>query len=332
MTVRVLAGDVGGTKTTLGIYRAVGTEQLKLDREASFPSKQYQSLEAVLNEFLSSGQEDIDAAAFGIAGPVYENTVVPTNLAWGLVQASKLAQEIGCEQVCLMNDVEATAYGILFLPATELRTLNAGTPRNGNRAVIAAGTGLGQAILFWNGERFLPVSTEGGHADFAARTEIEVELLAFLRREFSRVSYERVLSGPGIYNIFRFLESRQPASPSVRERIRSEDPSAVITDAAIEGACSTCEQALEIFVSIYGAQAGNFALTSMAIGGVYIGGGIVTKILPKMTTGAFMEAFQAKEPFADLMAGIPVHVILNPKTCQLGAAHAAVDLTRGEGE
>jgi glucokinase len=339
MPRHVLAGDIGGTKTNLAIYAASAPHDVSLVREATYPSKQHRSLDEIVRAFLAGGGEKVEAGAFGIAGPVAGDVVAPTNLPWKDVVASNIAREIGCRRVRLMNDLATTGYGARFLPADEIHVLNQGTKRDGHIAVIAAGTGLGQAMLFWDGARHQPSSTEGGHADFAPRNEVEIELLRFLMQQFPRVTYERVLSGPGIANIFRFLDEvlKKPLAPAVREQMKSEDPGAVISRAAIEGTCGTCVTALDMFISIYGAQAGNLALTFLATGGVYVGGGIITKILPLVTAPAddgsgdssFMTAFKNKQPFAKLMGDIPVHIILNPKASLIGAAHAAAELCEG---
>lgn len=339
MARHVLAGDIGGTKTNLAVYAAGATRQLSLVREATFSSKEHGSLDEIVRTFLAVGEERIEAGAFGIAGPVSGDVVVPTNLPWEDVVASSIAREIGCRRVRLMNDLATTGYGARFLPAEEIHVLNAGKKRDGNIAVIAAGTGLGQALLFWDGERHQPSSTEGGHADFAPRDEVEIQMLRFLMQRFPRVTYERVLSGPGIANIFHFFDEglKRPVAPEVREQMKSEDPGAVISRAAAEGSCETCVTALDSFIRIYGAQAGNLALTLMATGGVYVGGGIITKILPRVIAAdddgsnesSFMAAFKNKQPFAKLMSDIPVHIILNPKASLIGAAHAAADLCEG---
>jgi glucokinase len=327
MVQYVLAGDIGGTKTNLAVYAVDHPKQMVLVREAAFPSGEYDGLEAVIGEFLRAGKESIAAGVFGVAGPVRDGVVLTTNLPW-TVEDTTLARAMGGARVRLMNDLETTAYGALFLPPNEIHTLNEGKPGWGNCAVIAAGTGLGQAFLFWDGVRYRPAATEGGHADFAPRDEKEAALLHFLRKQYPRVSYERVLSGPGLVNIFRFLDEAlgRPVHPTVRDRMKTEDPAAVIGEAGVQGTCGTCAEAVEMFVSFYGAQAGNLALTVMGVGGVYIGGGIVTKMLPKMTTGVFMDAFLAKGRFAEFMAAIPVHILLNPKTSQIGAAQAASEL------
>jgi glucokinase len=322
----ILAGDIGGTKTTLAVYIVERPHQVSLIREASFPSRHYESLETVIKEFLTGG-EQIQAGAFGIAGPVLDGEVMTTNLPWR-VTAVSVAAAMGSDRVRLMNDLETTAYGALFLPPHEIQTLNAGKPRRGNCAVIAAGTGLGQAFLFWDGKQYRPAATEGGHVDFAPRDEQEVDLLHFLRKEYARVSYERLLSGPGLFNIFSFLDQvlHKPVAPIVRERLQTEDPAAVVGQAGVAGLCGTCVEAVGIFLSLYGAQAGNLALTVMGVGGVYVGGGMITKLLPRLAEGAFMRAFVAKGRYEQFMADIPVYIILNPTTSQLGAAHAACEL------
>jgi glucokinase len=252
--------------------------------------------------------------------------VKATNLPWRLHE-KRLAQEFGSERVRLYNDLETTAYGALFLEPGELHTLNPGVPRNTHRVVIAAGTGLGQAILFWDGSHYRPAATEGGHTFFSPRNEREMELLRFLFQHHSRVSWERVLSGPGLYRIFEFLRAGgAPVSVEVEERLANEDPSAVVGDAGVRGACATCEEAVDLFVSLYGAQAANLALTAMALGGVYVGGGIVTKLLPKVTSGLFMEAFCDAGRFGPLLRETPVQVLTNAKTALLGAAELALDL------
>jgi glucokinase len=206
-----------------------------------------------------------------------------------------------------------------------LLTLNLGKQRHGTRAVIAAGTGLGQGFLFWDGARHWPSATEGGHTDFAPRTEQEDALLIFLRQRYQRVSYERVLTGLGLTHIFEFLRAAyaRPVASLVAERLRTEDPATVIGESGVSGACPTCTEAVDLFLSIYGAQAGNLALAVMALGGVYVGGGIITKLLPRLAASRFLAAFLDKGRHATLMAEMPLHVILNPQTSQLGAAHAA---------
>lgn len=319
-----LAGDIGGTKTNLALYEITDDGPMTTRREASFPSEEYGSLEDVVRTFLRDDRPTIVAAAFGIAGPVHGETVTTTNLPWR-VEAAVLREAIGTPHVRLMNDLEATAFGALFLPGDKLQTVNEGRGRATHRAVIAAGTGLGQGFLFWDGRQHVPVATEGGHVDFAPRTHAEFDLLTFLQQELGRVSYERILSGPGLFNVFRFLTEKQgrPIAPEIRERLATEDPSAVVGEAGVNGQCETCVAAVDLFVDLYGAQAGNLVLTTMALGGLYIGGGIVTKMLPRITDGTFMRAFTAKGRYAELMSDVPIWIILDPKTALLGAAEAA---------
>ena len=323
----ILAGDIGGTKTLLAVYRLTSTGRLALVREGRFASKEHAHLEAIVRSFLREGNERIESSVFGIPGPVLDGEVQVTNLPW-TVTVSSLTQATGCFRIRLMNDLETTGYGSLFLPPTDVTTLNPGASRHGNRAIIAAGTGLGQAFLFWDGERYKPAATEGGHADFAPRTEQEIALFAFLQKRYGRISYERVVSGPGLVNILDFLREDQGRriAPAVEERLGEDDPATVIGESGVQGLCPTCTEAVDLFLSVYGAQAGNLALTVMALGGVYIGGGIITKMLPRLSNSQFLAAFFDKGRHASLMAAIPVHIILNPKTSQLGAAHAAKEL------
>ena len=326
----VLAGDIGGTKTALALHAVSVGGATTLVREHTFASHDYRGLEQVIAAFLEPQAPRVAAAAFGIAGPVVDDAVSTTNLPWR-IERRGVSAALGGVPVRLMNDLESTAYGALFLPPAALQTLNAGVTRRGHRAVIAAGTGLGQAFLYDDGRHYVPVATEGGHADFAPRTPTEDALLLFLRGRFDHVSYERVVSGPGLLNVFHFLdeELHRPVAPEVRARMTTEDPSAVIGSAAVAGACGTCCDAVELFLSVYGAQAGNLALTVMATGGVYVGGGIVTKLLPLVATSDFLRAFSAKGRYEGLMRQIPVWLITEPKTGLIGAIHAARALVGG---
>lgn len=327
MAPHVLAGDVGGTKIALAVYEVAAPGALTLVREATFRSRSFPNLEAAVTEFLAAGTHRIAAGAFGIPGPVFDDVAVTTNLPWR-VEAASLARLLGCEHVRLMNDLETTAYGALFLPPAALHTLNAGVARRGTIAVIAAGTGLGQAFLFWDGTRHRATATEGGHVDFAPRDEKEIALLTHLQRRYGHVSFERAVSGPGLVNTLGFLTDvlGRPVAPPIRERLAVEDPAVVIGEAGLAGTCPTCAEAVDMLIDLYGAQAGNLALTVMATGGVFIGGGIVTKLLPKVAAGPFMQAFTAKGRYEQLMREIPVRVILDPTASRLGAGHAAADL------
>lgn len=320
----ILAGDIGGTKTNLGLFD-IDSGELKLRRLESYPSKNYPGLESIIAEFLgTAGSGSVAAGCFGIAGPVIEGRSVTPNLPW-VVASQLLAERLRLASVTLINDLEATAHGIAELKPEELVTLNDGEPEIGNQALIAAGTGLGAASLFWNGQRHLPSASEGGHIDFAPRDKLEMQLLDHLLAKSSHVSVERVLSGPGLQNIYDFLRGVNFAeeSPEVEARFAGRDPSSVIANAAIAQESDLCVKALDMFVSIYGATAGNMALLLKAIAGVYIGGGIAPKIIEKLKDGTFMKSFTAKGRLASLLEAIPVRVIMNDKTALLGAARVA---------
>jgi glucokinase len=323
----VLAGDIGGTKTNLALFSVHG-EKLHAESQHNFPSKRYSGLIPVLQEFLAGGDHAIEAASFGIAGPVVDGKVKTPNLPW-MLDTADLRHALKLDAVTLLNDLEAGAYGIFTLENDEFYTLNEGTLRHaGNKALIAAGTGLGQAILYDDGGHFHPLASEGGHADYAPRDELEIELLRYLIGRFGHVSYERVLSGPGLFNIYRFLKDvRGMEEPSwLTERLSADDPSAVISKAALAGEAAICSEALNLFVSVYGAEAGNLALRAKSVRGLYVGGGIAPKILAKLKDGTFMRAFVDKGRYADLLAAIPVQVILNEQTALRGAAYYAAFL------
>jgi glucokinase len=325
--VIVLAGDVGGTKTNLALYDRRGSGMIPV-RETSLQSRQFDSLEAAIQRFLESGpHQSVDAACLGVAGPVVEGRCVATNLPW-IIDEQVLSRAIPAGKVRLLNDLEAAGYGVLVLPASELRTLQAGVPKRGSMAVIAAGTGLGEAIIVREGERHVVIATEGGHTDFAPRGDLEEDLLKYLRKEFGRVSVERILAGPGFFNLYRFLRDTGWAkeSPEVADKVRSGDPAAVITSRASSDGDPLCVKVVEMFVSIYGAEAGNLALKTLAVGGVVVAGGIAPRIIDWMTTGHFMTAFKDKGRLSPLMDGIPVQVALNPKAPLLGAAEVACTL------
>lgn len=327
----LLAGDVGGTKAAVALFEE-GAPGLRLMREAVLPSAEFKSLEAVVRRFLGDGPPPtIAAACFGVAGPVVDGRCVTTNLPWELDERS-LSEAIPAQRVRLLNDLEAAAYGVLALPTQELVPLQAGQPRKGNMVLIAAGTGLGEAILVWDGARHRVVASEGGHADFAPRNDLEIDLLRFLRKEFGHVSYERVLSGPGLFNIYRFLrESGHAPEPQwLTERMEREDPSAVVSEVGLARGHPLCETALDLFVSIYGSEAGNLTLKALAVGGVFVGGGIAPKISARLADGGFLAAFSDKGRYRDLLRSVPVHLVLNPRAPLLGAARVAHDLAREE--
>jgi glucokinase len=326
----ILAGDVGGTKTALALFD-VRRRALAVVREGVLPSHGYASLSEAIRQFLVEGSPArIDAAFVGVAGPVIDGRCAATNLPWVVDEAS-LAECVATPRVRLVNDLEAAGHGVLGLEPAALAPLQAGEPRKGTMALIAAGTGLGEVLLVWDGRRHHVVSSEGGHADFAPRTDLETELLRFLRKEFGSVSYERVVSGPGLSNIYRFLLSSDgaPETEWLRSRMETGDPSAAIAEAALDHRDPRAVQALDLFVSIYGAEAGNLALKALATGGVLIGGGIAPKIQPKLADGTFMKAFRDKGRLRDMMTAIPVHVVLEPRAALLGAAAIGRSLLSG---
>jgi len=326
----ILAGDVGGTKTALALFE-VRRRALAAVRESVLPSHGFAGLTEAIRQFMLEGAPaSIDAACVGVAGPVIDGRSTASNLPWVVDEAS-LADSLSTRRVKLVNDLEATGHGLLGLPRSALATLQAGQPRKATMALIAAGTGLGEVLLVWDGRRHRVVSSEGGHADFAPRTDLETELFRFLRKEFGRVSYERVVSGPGLYNIYRFLlaSGGGPESEWLRSRMEAGDPSAAVAEAALDQRDPRAVQALETFVSIYGAEAGNLALTALAVGGMFIGGGIAPKIRAKLEDGAFVDAFRDKGRLSGMMAAIPIHLVLEPRTALLGAAAIARSLLSG---
>lgn len=320
----ILAGDIGGTHTRLAFLEDKSGRLIGVAEE-TFPSREYASLEAVVQKFIATHPLPITCACFGIAGPVRHGRSDATNIPW-LVDSTLVAHELGLKSVGLINDLEANAWGIAVLEAEDFVVLNQGaSDTSGNAAIISAGTGLGEAGLYWDGRQHFPFATEGGHTDFAPRKRLEVELLEYLLKQFPRVSYERVVSGPGLLNIYRFLRDsgRGEEPPWLAEQMRDEDPGAVISQAALSGKSELCAQALDLFVSLYGAEAGNLALKVMATGGVFLGGGIAPKIAQKLRDPVFLDAFTAKGRMKPLLQAMPVRVILNDKTALLGAARFA---------
>lgn len=324
----ILAGDIGGTKVRLGLFEPSGSD-LKQLRDVTFVSKDHPSLESILQAFLAgAAKPPMRAACFGVAGPVIDGRCHTTNLPWTLDEAA-LAQSIGVARAKLLNDVEAAAYGMLHLRPDEVRVLSPGKEpsRQGNIAVVSVGTGLGEGMLHWDGSAHHPIASEGGHTDFAPRTEEEIQLLRYLRQRFGgHVSYERVLSGPGLFNIYTFLRDTGPdEEPAwLAKRLQHGDPNATITAVGLAGEAPLCAQTLRLFCAILGAEAGNLALKCLAYGGVYLTGGIPPKIVPALESGSFMAGFTDKGRFAELMRNLPVTVNLNPGAPLLGAAHYAL--------
>jgi glucokinase len=327
----ILAGDIGGTKTHLALFSSQDNN-LKAEYQKTYRSQQYSGLEPLLHDFLATGKHPIGRASFGIAGPLLDGRVNPPNLDW-VVDPLSLAKALGLPSVSLLNDLEAAAYGISTLAPEEFLVLNEGVIRRpGNKVLIAAGTGLGETIIFDDGKNYYPLASEGGHADFAARNEMEIELLRYLIGRFGRVSYERVVSGPGLANIYDFLSERAGSrvpGPFADKIAAAEDRSPVISQAALAGDPEIAVKAMDLLVSSYGAEAGNLALKAKAIGGVYVGGGIAPKILSKLNNGTFMQAFNEKGRYRELVSSIPVYVVLNEKAALRGAAYHA-SLARSE--
>lgn len=318
-----IAGDLGGTKTLLGLYAKTGTVW-HCQREASFKSAAYPSFESILTEFMQGMTQKPAVLCLGVAGPVVDGHSSVTNLSWNLSEQG-LAALTGIPGVKLLNDLQAMSLGLLGLPPDRFVDLNPGAcAKPGNLAVLAAGTGLGEAILYWDGERHHALATEGGHTDFAPNDPEQDDLLLYLRDRYrGHVSYERILSGMGLIAVYDFLRDtgRVPESPAMRQRrLASDDPAREISQAALENSDALSLRALELFAKIYGAEAGNLALQCFAVGGVMIGGGIAPKILPALSSGAFMQAFCAKGRFADFLQTIPVRVALESGTVLLGAA------------
>jgi glucokinase len=316
----ILAGDIGGTKTLLGLFDAAPVRPRAITVQ-SFSTLDYDDLPSMIAAFLDAAgtaRSAIDRAAFGVAGPVIDEAATLTNVPWR-VEARTVASAFAIGRVFLLNDLEAMAWSVPVLREAEVHVLQEGVAlRGGNIALIAAGTGLGQAMLHWVDGRFVPSPSEGGHADFAARTDREVTLLQDLTARYGRAEVEHVVSGRGLINVYQVAHRRQRCALTID--LDSPDAPAAITRGALERTCSCCVETLDIFVEAYGAEAGNVALRAVATGGVFIGGGIAPKILTALTSGAFMRAFAAKPPLDEMLRSMPVKVILNPDAALLGAA------------
>ena len=318
----ILAGEIGATRTRLAAFETEAN-RLKCVVEKIYPSHEHSGLSEILPKFTRSEGIPVHSACFGVAGPVREGRSKISNLPW-TIDAKELAAQLKLPTVGLLNDLEAYAYGIDALESKNFITISPGSEHaEGNRAVISAKTGLGMAGLFWDGFRHHPFACEGGHADFSPRDPIQIELLAYLQKKYGRVSCERVLSGPGVHDIYDFLRATKKAEePStLREQLNAAtDPSPLISRLAMEGKFPICEQALAIFVDVFGAEAGNCALRYMNMGGIYIGGVIAAKIAPKMQDGSFMRAFLDKGRMESILKDMPVQIIANDDCGLIGAA------------
>jgi glucokinase len=320
----ILAGDIGGTNARLAFFDVLNGH-FRLVSSSVFPSREYAGLDQIVSKFVETSKLHPDAACFGVPGPVRNGRVETSNLPW-VIESARLADELNLKTTVLLNDLEANAWGIATLDAEDVVSLNQvkGNPV-GNQAVISAGTGLGEAGMYWDGSQYRIFATEGGHTDFAPRNELEIELFRYLSGRYGHVSYERIVSGPGLVNVFHFLRDsgRGTEPPWLTDAMAHTDPAAAISRAALDGACALCEQALDLFVSVFAAEAGNLALKIMATGGVYLGGGIAPKMLTKLSGPLFMHAFVGKGRMQPLLESVPVKVITNDKTALMGAARCA---------
>ena len=325
----ILAGDIGGTKCNLALYEIQGTSRQKI-ADHRYESRAFPTFDEMIAKFLQdshaqikvAGGVSIAAAGFGVAGPVIDRRVKATNLPW-VVDAAALSTQLGTEHVVVLNDLEATGYSLAHLEPSEISTLNPGTASpHSTQAVLAAGTGLGEATLFWDGRRYLVAGSEGGHTDFAPRTEQEIGLLRFMKKQNEFVSMELILSGRGFHTIHTFLNSSV-----IHQSFGGPEADAApeITRLALSGECPVCVQTLELWVSIYGSEAGNLALKVLARGGIWIAGGIAVKIRKKMEDGTFFRAFCQKEKFAKLLSQIPIKLVLNEEAPLIGAMSQAIE-------
>ena len=320
----ILAGDIGGTNARLAFFDVMNGH-FRLVSASVFPSREYAGLDQIVSKFVETSNLHPDAACFGVPGPVRSGRVETSNLPW-VIESARLADELNLKKTVLINDLEANAWGIATLGPEDVVSLNQvkGNPV-GNQAVISAGTGLGEAGMCWDGSQHRIFASEGGHSDFAPRNELEIELFRYLSGRYGHVSYERVVSGPGLVNVFHFLrDSGRGTEPQwLTDQMVHGDPAAAISRAALDGACALCEQALDLFVSVFAAEAGNLALKIMATGGVYLGGGIAPKMLTKLSGPLFIHAFVGKGRMQPLLEAMPVKVITNDKTALMGAARCA---------
>ena len=330
--IYLLAGDIGGTKTDMAVFSSRSGPHIPIIK-TTVRSADYPNLESAASEFLEDAGLEVHAAAFGVAGPVVDGRVVGTNLPWSLDEAT-LRPALRCEQLTLLNDLQAIANAVPFLEGDDLLTLSAGDPApNGVLAVVAPGTGLGEAFLTFEQGHYRAHPSEGGHASFSPNSDLEVGLLCYLRRRYSHVSAERVCSGRWMINLYEFLRDEGHAVPPdwlAAQLQAADDPTPVLVAAGLddERPCKIARGVLDLFVRILGGEAGNLALTVLATGGVYLGGGIPPRILPAITSGTLMEAFHTKGRLSYIVEQIPVHVILQPQAGLLGAAAYGLEMLR----
>ena len=320
----ILAGDIGGTNARLALFDR-NILDVVMRAQQDYRTRDFQTLEDCIRGFLNKNPGAVEAACFGVAGPVLENKVTATNLAW-VIDGTVVAKSLALKETLLLNDLVAYGYGALAMKDSEVAVFQEGKAAAGNRALIAAGTGLGEGGLMWHNGAHVPVPTEGGHTDFAPIDDTGVDLYRFLRARFGRVSYERILSGPGLRNVYEFLRDtgRAPEPPALADEMKDASAApALISHYGMQRKYAICEQALDIFCTYYGAEAGNIALKFVAVGGVYIGGGIAAKILPRLKTSGFLQAFNTKGRMSSLVQAMRVVVITNEHAGLIGAARAA---------
>lgn len=313
----ILVGDIGGTNTRLALFEMSG--EFKVIVEKKFPSHAYSGLEEIATLFLQEQKTIIKSACFAIAGPVREGVVHPPNLSW-VVDAAKLRQALRISQVTLLNDLQANANGLKVLKPEELFLVQKGTKQAGNQALLSPGTGLGEAGLIWDGKNHHPFASEGGHADFAPRNQEEFELLSYLQKKFDHVSFERVISGPGIYSLYQFLKEKNVPSGEVEAAMKQKDPSIVITEFGLSHKDKICSLAIDWFLSLCGAEAGNLALKFLSLGGLFLGGGIAPRYASRFKESPFLPSFLNKGRFKPLLESIPIYIVMNDNTALLGAA------------
>lgn len=320
----IIGGDIGGTKTDLAVFETESGRPVP-GPVLTYASQDYDHLGGILESFLSQVEAAGATICLGMPGPVREGVCKTTNLPW-IVDAAELAALEGVDRVVLLNDLEAAGHGLPLLGPDDLVELNPRARESlGNRILVSAGTGLGEGILFWDGATWRPSASEGSHADFAARDELEWDLARELGQEVGHLSYDYLVSGPGLIRLYRFLSGREPdrADPATARQIEEGQGAAVIAQAALEEICPVCGQALDWLISLYGSEAGNLALKALSRGGVYLGGGIAPKILPALRKGGFMKAFLNKGRMAEVLDRMPVRVVLEPRTSLLGAGYVA---------
>jgi glucokinase len=317
----LLAGDVGATKVRLALYEY--DKKLSCKKEMKYKSREWPDLFSLIKDFLhSASHPEITSLCVGVAGPVVNGRSQETNIPW-IIDARELKNALKIAKVWVINDLEANAWGLEILDKKELLCLNAGERVQGNQALISAGTGLGEAGLYWDGMSHRPFACEGGHTDFAPTNEEEIELLRYLRTQYEHVSYERILSGAGLHHLYRFLVDTKREKRDADIDSLADEPQKLITEKALNATSPAALHALTLFTSIYGAEAGNLALKFISLGGLFIGGGIAPLIVSFLTRNTFMHAFRSKGRFAELLDKIPVHIVMNDKAALLGAARYA---------